>query len=198
MSGGQDWADRREACRDRAPGPGDPPLPRAVSGPGGRARGMSAGHLSMLERGERRFERRGHIEDLVNAIGCSVTDPERRYWLAPVSICLGVPARHPGISTDNTQRAEPRRPTHEGFPLPGPWFTPRPSPHLPHRSGIEMLSTCAVHGNLREKLPTEPAHRDTGSAASAFQCDWCRYPTTRSLGTCPRPGLAEPRSPHRR
>ncbi|MGH3811084.1 MAG: helix-turn-helix domain-containing protein [Pseudonocardiaceae bacterium] len=36
--------------------------------------GMSADHLSMLESGERRFERRGQVEDLANAIGCSVTD----------------------------------------------------------------------------------------------------------------------------
>ncbi|MGH3799825.1 MAG: helix-turn-helix domain-containing protein, partial [Pseudonocardiaceae bacterium] len=36
--------------------------------------GMSADHLSMLESGERRFERRGQVEDLANAVGCSVTD----------------------------------------------------------------------------------------------------------------------------
>jgi transcriptional regulator with XRE-family HTH domain len=36
--------------------------------------GMSADQLSMLESGERRFERRGQIEDLANAVGCSVTD----------------------------------------------------------------------------------------------------------------------------
>ncbi|MGH3999295.1 MAG: helix-turn-helix domain-containing protein, partial [Pseudonocardiaceae bacterium] len=36
--------------------------------------GMRADHLSMLESGERRFERRGQIEDLANAVGCSVTD----------------------------------------------------------------------------------------------------------------------------
>jgi transcriptional regulator with XRE-family HTH domain len=36
--------------------------------------GMSADHLSMLESGQRRFERRGQIEDLANAVGCSVTD----------------------------------------------------------------------------------------------------------------------------
>ncbi|MGH3934906.1 MAG: helix-turn-helix domain-containing protein, partial [Pseudonocardiaceae bacterium] len=36
--------------------------------------GTSADHLSMLESGARRFERRGQIEDLASAIGCSVTD----------------------------------------------------------------------------------------------------------------------------
>ena len=34
--------------------------------------GMSEHDLSLLERGERRFERRGQIEDLANAIGCPV------------------------------------------------------------------------------------------------------------------------------
>jgi transcriptional regulator with XRE-family HTH domain len=45
----------------------------SLDGVAGLAR-MSADHLSMLESGERRFERRGQIEDLANAIGCSVTD----------------------------------------------------------------------------------------------------------------------------
>jgi transcriptional regulator with XRE-family HTH domain len=36
--------------------------------------GFSEDHLSMLESGERRFERCGLIEDLANAVGCSVTD----------------------------------------------------------------------------------------------------------------------------
>ncbi len=35
--------------------------------------GISQEHLSALESGERRFERRGEIEDLANAMGCSVT-----------------------------------------------------------------------------------------------------------------------------
>jgi transcriptional regulator with XRE-family HTH domain len=36
--------------------------------------GMSADQLSMLESGERRFGRRGLVEDLAKAVGCSVTD----------------------------------------------------------------------------------------------------------------------------
>ncbi len=35
--------------------------------------GMSEHDLSMLESGERRFDRRGQIEDLANAVGCPVT-----------------------------------------------------------------------------------------------------------------------------
>ncbi len=36
--------------------------------------GMSKPYLSMLENGQRRFERRGLIEDLARALGCAVTD----------------------------------------------------------------------------------------------------------------------------
>jgi transcriptional regulator with XRE-family HTH domain len=36
--------------------------------------GISKAYLSMLERGERRFERRGLLEDLATALGCSVVD----------------------------------------------------------------------------------------------------------------------------
>jgi transcriptional regulator with XRE-family HTH domain len=36
--------------------------------------GISKPYLSMLERGERRFERRGLLEDLANALGCAVID----------------------------------------------------------------------------------------------------------------------------
>lgn len=36
--------------------------------------GISKSYLSMLENGERRFERRGLLEDLANALGCSVVD----------------------------------------------------------------------------------------------------------------------------
>lgn len=36
--------------------------------------GISKPYLSMLERGQRGFERRGLIEDLANALGCAVAD----------------------------------------------------------------------------------------------------------------------------
>jgi len=36
--------------------------------------GISKGYLSRLERGERNFERRGLLEDLAGALGCSVAD----------------------------------------------------------------------------------------------------------------------------
>ncbi|MGH3985683.1 MAG: helix-turn-helix domain-containing protein [Pseudonocardiaceae bacterium] len=36
--------------------------------------GITKGYLSMLERGQRGFNRRGLIEDLADALGCSVVD----------------------------------------------------------------------------------------------------------------------------
>ncbi|MBV9164102.1 MAG: helix-turn-helix transcriptional regulator [Pseudonocardiales bacterium] len=36
--------------------------------------GISKPYLSALERGKRGFNRRGLIEDLANALGCSVVD----------------------------------------------------------------------------------------------------------------------------
>jgi len=47
---------------------GDPPAVAA-----GLA-GISKGYLSMLERGQRRFERQGLLEDLTAALGCAVAD----------------------------------------------------------------------------------------------------------------------------
>ncbi len=45
--------------------------------------GISTGHLSRLERGERNFERRGLLEDLAAALGCSVVDLTGQPYLPP-------------------------------------------------------------------------------------------------------------------
>ncbi|MGH3942921.1 MAG: helix-turn-helix domain-containing protein [Pseudonocardiaceae bacterium] len=45
--------------------------------------GISKPYLSMLERGERGFNRRGLIEDLAEALGCSVADLTGQPYLAP-------------------------------------------------------------------------------------------------------------------
>ncbi|MQA10775.1 MAG: helix-turn-helix domain-containing protein [Pseudonocardiaceae bacterium] len=47
--------------------------------------GISMGYLSMLERGERRFERRGLVEDLASALGCSPADLTGQPYLPPDS-----------------------------------------------------------------------------------------------------------------
>jgi transcriptional regulator with XRE-family HTH domain len=45
--------------------------------------GISGPYLSMLERGQRGFNRRGLIEDLADALGCSVADLTGQPYLAP-------------------------------------------------------------------------------------------------------------------
>jgi transcriptional regulator with XRE-family HTH domain len=45
--------------------------------------GISAAYLSMLERGQRGFNRRGLIEDLADALGCSVADLTGQPYLPP-------------------------------------------------------------------------------------------------------------------
>ena len=45
--------------------------------------GISPAYLSMLERGQRGFHRRGLLEDLADALGCSVADLTGQPYLAP-------------------------------------------------------------------------------------------------------------------
>jgi transcriptional regulator with XRE-family HTH domain len=45
--------------------------------------GISKPYLSMLERGERGFNRRGLLEDLANVLGCSVADLTGQPYLPP-------------------------------------------------------------------------------------------------------------------
>lgn len=45
--------------------------------------GISKGYLSLLERGHRRFERRGLLEDIAGGLGCSVADLTGQPYLPP-------------------------------------------------------------------------------------------------------------------
>jgi transcriptional regulator with XRE-family HTH domain len=45
--------------------------------------GITKGYLSMLERGQRGFNRRGLLDDLANALGCSVADLTGQPYLPP-------------------------------------------------------------------------------------------------------------------
>jgi transcriptional regulator with XRE-family HTH domain len=45
--------------------------------------GISPAYLSMLERGQRGFNRRGLLEDLADAVGCSVIDLTGQPYLPP-------------------------------------------------------------------------------------------------------------------
>lgn len=60
--------------------------------------GVSKPYLSMLERGERRFERRGLIEDLASALSCSVGDLTGQPYSPPDRASAEALDTVPGIS----------------------------------------------------------------------------------------------------
>ncbi|MGH3719384.1 MAG: helix-turn-helix domain-containing protein [Pseudonocardiaceae bacterium] len=60
--------------------------------------GITKGYLSMLERGRRGFNRRGLIEDLAEALGCSVADLTGQPYLTPDRATLEGRVALPGIS----------------------------------------------------------------------------------------------------
>ncbi|MGH3768170.1 MAG: helix-turn-helix domain-containing protein [Pseudonocardiaceae bacterium] len=60
--------------------------------------GISGGYLSMLETGRRGFNRRGLLEDIANALGCSVADLTGRPYLAPDRQSADTAATIPGVS----------------------------------------------------------------------------------------------------
>jgi transcriptional regulator with XRE-family HTH domain len=60
--------------------------------------GISKGYLSMLERGQRGFNRRGLIEDLADVLGCSVVDLTGQPYSPPDRGTADALATVPGIS----------------------------------------------------------------------------------------------------
>jgi transcriptional regulator with XRE-family HTH domain len=60
--------------------------------------GITKGYLSMLERGQRGFNRRGLIEDLADALGCSVVDLTGQPYAPPDRGTADALATIPGIS----------------------------------------------------------------------------------------------------
>ncbi len=60
--------------------------------------GITKTYLSMLELGQRGFNRRGLIEDLANALGCAVADLTGQPYLAPDRATAEGRAALPGIS----------------------------------------------------------------------------------------------------
>jgi transcriptional regulator with XRE-family HTH domain len=61
--------------------------------------GITAQYLSMLERGLRGFNRRGLIEDLANALGCSVADLTGQPYLPMDRQSADTAAAMPGVGT---------------------------------------------------------------------------------------------------
>jgi transcriptional regulator with XRE-family HTH domain len=60
--------------------------------------GITKGYLSMLERGQRGFNRRGLIEDLAEALGCSVADLTGQPYLPVDRQSADTAATIPGVS----------------------------------------------------------------------------------------------------
>ena len=72
--------------------------------------GITKGYLSMLELGQRGFNRRGLIDDLASALGCSVADLTGQPYLPPNRATADAMATVPGIEfavCDCTLRAVP-------------------------------------------------------------------------------------------
>ncbi|MGH3947363.1 MAG: helix-turn-helix domain-containing protein [Pseudonocardiaceae bacterium] len=59
--------------------------------------GITAGYLSMLERGQRGFNRRGLLDDLAAALGCAVADLTGQPYLAPDRATADAMTTVPGI-----------------------------------------------------------------------------------------------------
>jgi transcriptional regulator with XRE-family HTH domain len=59
--------------------------------------GIKKQYLSMLERGQRGFNRRGLIEDLANALGCSVADLTGQPYLPPDRATANAMTMVPGV-----------------------------------------------------------------------------------------------------
>jgi transcriptional regulator with XRE-family HTH domain len=59
--------------------------------------GITKGYLSMLEHGQRGFNRRGLLEDLAAALGCSVVDLTGQPYLPPDGTSAETLAALPGI-----------------------------------------------------------------------------------------------------
>lgn len=60
--------------------------------------GISKPYLSMLERGQRRFQRRGLLEDLAEALGCAVADLTGQPFLPPDRASANAAAALPAVS----------------------------------------------------------------------------------------------------
>jgi transcriptional regulator with XRE-family HTH domain len=82
--------------------------------------GISKQYLSQLERGERGFNRRGLIEDLANALGCSVVDLTGQPYLPPDRASADALTTLPGI----------RLVLNDFGPMDVPDLTPRPAEEL--------------------------------------------------------------------
>jgi len=135
--------------------------------------GISTGYLSRLERGERRFERRGLLEDLAGALGCSVADLTGQPYLATDRAAADAMAALPAI----------RETLHSYGPDDVPDLTPRPLSQLTHwaaeatehtaqaRYSLAGRELGSVLAELTAHTHTAPeAHRGEAATAAVLAC----------------------------
>ncbi|MGH3722007.1 MAG: helix-turn-helix domain-containing protein [Pseudonocardiaceae bacterium] len=70
--------------------------------------GITAGYLSLLERGLRGFNRRGLIEDLADALSCSVADLTGKPHLAPDRPATRLHCTREGLRCGRYRRTQDR------------------------------------------------------------------------------------------
>ncbi|ROP40715.1 helix-turn-helix domain-containing protein [Saccharothrix texasensis] len=135
--------------------------------------GISKPYLSMLENGRRRFERRGLLEDLAAALGCSVADLTGQPYLPGDRASADALATLPGISvalydaTLDDVPDMPARPLHEL----ASWAA-RANEHSAHsRYGAAGRNLGALLTNLHVHAVTGTGDdRRTALAALAEAC----------------------------
>ena len=121
--------------------------------------GISKGYLSMLERGQRRFERRGLLEDLAGALGCAVADLTGQPYLPPDRQSSEVAAALAEVSVT----------LHDASLHDVPDIAARPLPHLIAAAGAAHAQVddarygAASHG-LAALLAELHVHVVTGSS----------------------------------
>ena len=113
--------------------------------------GISKSYLSLLENGRRRFERRGLLEDLASALGCSVGDLTGQPYVPPDRDTADAMAALPGI----------RLALGDYGPDDVPDVTPRPLDEL-----VSWAHTANEH---RDQARFSLAGRDVGTLLTELQ-----------------------------
>jgi transcriptional regulator with XRE-family HTH domain len=113
--------------------------------------GISKPYLSQLERGLRGFNRRGLIEDLANALGCSVADLTGQPYLTPDQATVEGRAALPGISLALNE------------------YGPDEVPELTPRSLDELLAWAERANEHRDHGNFSQAGRDLGTLLTELQ-----------------------------
>ncbi len=123
--------------------------------------GISGPYLSMLERGQRGFNRRGLIEDLADALSCSVADLTGQPYLAPDRATKDAVATLTSI----------RWALNDFGPTDVPDMTPRP---------LEALARLADEANEHcSQAHYSLARHDVGSLLAELQASALTVPTAR-------------------